>query len=122
MSETICEQTINFSLKLQLGDGFRHEFLRSNDKALVSAAADDAGLVGDLDLEDEAAAVDLDQGSGGGDIHADGRCGDVLHVQLRADGGGAFLKMGRGEGCGGGFDDGRLACLRLDDMKEFYSE
>ena len=24
--------------------------------------------------------------------------------------------------CGSGFGDGRLACLRLDDMKEFYSE
>ena len=24
--------------------------------------------------------------------------------------------------CGGGYDYGRLACLRLDDMKEFYSE
>ena len=24
--------------------------------------------------------------------------------------------------CGGGFEDGRLSCLRLDDMKEFYSE
>ena len=24
--------------------------------------------------------------------------------------------------CGCGYDHGRLACLRLDDMKEFYSE
>ena len=24
--------------------------------------------------------------------------------------------------CGSGYDDGRLACLRLDDMKVFYSE
>ena len=24
--------------------------------------------------------------------------------------------------CGGGYPEGRLACLRLDDMKEFYSE
>lgn len=24
--------------------------------------------------------------------------------------------------CGGGFKDGRLSCLRLDDMKEYYSE
>ncbi len=24
--------------------------------------------------------------------------------------------------CGAGFEDGRLSCLRLDDMQEFYSE
>lgn len=24
--------------------------------------------------------------------------------------------------CGAGFEDGRLSCLHLDDMREFYSE
>lgn len=59
----------------------------------MRAFAYETGLVVGLDLKDQAAAVNFDEGALSPDLHTDGRGGQVRDVEPRADGVGAGLKV-----------------------------
>ena len=64
----------------------RQETRLLDDVALVEALADHLYVVTAHDLEDELAALDLDQLDAGRDVEADRGGGAVAHVHVRADG------------------------------------
>ena len=74
-----------FWLSLLFLFGLLHKLCVVNDKALLRAFADEPRVVIRLAGKYESAAVDFDQLRFAANRHANGRCGEVLYVNSRAD-------------------------------------